>query len=115
MSTHDPRATPETNAASAQSGVSTAPALSPGALWPELPLKAWEPTRATLHLWTQIVGKIRLKLTPWLNHGWHVPLYVSARGLTTSPIPCGERSFEIEFDFIDQALMIRATDGGSRR
>jgi hypothetical protein len=65
-----------------------------------------------LHLWTQIVGKIRLAQTPAVNHSWHVTLYVTARGLTTSPIPHGERSFEIDFDFIDHELMIRASDGG---
>jgi Family of unknown function (DUF5996) len=109
MSTHDPRAASPPPPASFRS---SAP---PQALWPELPLKAWDDTRATLHLWTQIVGKIRLKLTPWLNHGWHVPLYVSARGLTTSPIPCGARSFEIEFDFLDHVLDITVTDGSARR
>ena len=60
--------------------------------WPELPYAAWKDTCATLHLWTQIVGKVRLACTPWLNHSWHVPLYVTARGLTTSPIPHGARS-----------------------
>ena len=72
--------------------------------WPDLPYAAWKETCATLHLWTQIVGKVRLALTPWLNHSWHVPLYVTARGLTTSPIPYGQRSFEIEFDFIEHVL-----------
>jgi hypothetical protein len=84
-------------------------------LWPALPLEAWRDTLATLHLWTQIVGKIRLKLTPWLNHGWNVPLYVTSRGLGTSPIPCGPRSFEIDFDFIAHALNVTASDGSSRR
>jgi hypothetical protein len=64
------------------------------AVWPELPYAAWKDTYATLHLWMQIVGKIRLAQTPWLNHSWHVVLYVSARGLTTSPIPYGQRMFE---------------------
>ena len=63
-------------------------------LWPELKYEAWEDTRATLHLWTQIVGKIRLMQTPWLNHSWHVPLYVNSRGLTTSPIAHGPRFFD---------------------
>ena len=67
--------------------------------WPELPYEAWKDTYATLHMWSQIVGKIRLVQTPWLNHSWHVVLYVSPRGLTTSPIPYGERSFQLEFDF----------------
>lgn len=79
--------------------------------WPDLPYKAWADTCATLHLWTQVVGKIRLALTPWLNHSWHVPLYVTARGLTTSPIPCGERFFEIDFDFEKQVLDIATSDG----
>jgi Family of unknown function (DUF5996) len=80
--------------------------------WPALPYAAWADTCATLHLWTQIVGKIRLARTPWLNHSWHVPLYVSARGLTTSPIPDGARSFEIEFDFLAHRLVISVSDGG---
>ena len=67
------------------------------AAWPELPYKAWKDTYATLHMWTQIAGKIRLAQTPWLNHSWHVVLYVSPRGLTTSPIPYGNRSFELRF------------------
>src|ERR1700682_5236842 len=79
--------------------------------WPDLPYGAWKDTRDTLHLWTQIVGKIRLALTPWLNHSWHVPLYVTARGLTTSPIPYGESSFEIEFDFTEHVLDITTSDG----
>ena len=84
-------------------------------VWPELPLAAWRETQATLHLWSQIVGKIRLSRTPWLNHSWHVALYVSARGLTTSPIPDGDRSFQIDFDFIDHALRISTSDGGQRQ
>ena len=74
------------------------------ACWPALPLDAWRDTRDTLHMWTQIVGKIRLALTPLVNHWWNVPLYVTARGLTTSPIPYGDRVFEIEFDFIEHQL-----------
>ena len=84
-------------------------------VWPELPHPAWRDTQATLQLWTQIVGKIRLAQTPWLNHSWHVALYVTARGLTTSPIPHGDRTFEIEFDFLAQQLIINVTDGASRR
>jgi len=80
--------------------------------WPELPYSAWSDTCTTLHLWTQIVGKIRLVQTPWINHSWHVTLYVTARGLTTSPIPYRTRSFEIEFDFIDHRIVIRSSDGG---
>ena len=83
-------------------------------LWPELKYEAWRDTRDTLHLWTQIVGKIRLMQTPWLNHSWHVPLYVTATGLTTSPIPHGPRTFEIQFDFIQHVLDIRS-DAGMRR
>jgi len=83
--------------------------------WPELPLAGWPDTCATLHLWTQIVGKIRLARTPWLNHSWHVTLYVTARGLSTSPIPDGTRIFEIEFDFIDHVLKISTSDGATRQ
>ena len=83
--------------------------------WPELPLAAWRDTRDTLHLWTQVVGKIRLARTPWLNHSWHVALYLTARGLTTSPIPDGARSFEIEFDFLAHALWVKVSDGQARR
>jgi hypothetical protein len=79
--------------------------------WPDLPYPAWRETCTTLHLWTQIVGKIRLSQTPWLNHSWHVALYVTARGLTTSPIPYGERAFQIDFDFIEHALCIETSNG----
>jgi hypothetical protein len=82
--------------------------------WPELSYPAWRETAATLQLWTQIVGKIRLALTPWLNHGWHVPLYVSARGLTTSPMPVGREILEIEFDFIAHRLLVRTSRGDER-
>jgi hypothetical protein len=81
--------------------------------WPALPFAAWRDTCTTLHLWTQIVGKVRLALTPWTNHSWHVTLYVTARGLTTSPIPYGERTFEIDFDFVGHRLEIRSSDGRS--
>src|SRR3954452_20203236 len=83
-------------------------------LWPALPLDEWKQTYATLHRWSQIVGKVRLARTPWINHSWHVTLYPTARGLTTSPIPDGARTFEIAFDFIDHQLMIATSDGGSR-
>ncbi len=83
--------------------------------WPELPYAAWRDTAATLQLWTQIVGKIRLAKTPWLNHSWHVTLYVSARGLTTGPIPDGARSVEVEFDFIDHVLWIKTSDSHARQ
>jgi hypothetical protein len=79
--------------------------------WPPLPYPAWRDTAATLHMWTQIVGKVRLAQSPWLNHSWHVTLYVTARGLTTSPIPHGSRSFQIDFDFIDHLLIVSTTDG----
>jgi hypothetical protein len=82
--------------------------------WPELSYTVWKDTRDTLHLWTQVVGKIRLALTPWLNHSWHAALYVTARGLTTSPISGGKFSFQIDFDFIDHALRIMTSDGRSR-
>jgi hypothetical protein len=80
--------------------------------WPSLPLEAWSDTYATLHLWTQVVGKIRLVQSPWVNHSWHATLYVTARGLTTSPIPHGVRTFEIELDFIAHQLAILSSDGG---
>jgi Family of unknown function (DUF5996) len=82
--------------------------------WPALPLELWKDTYATLHMWTQIVGKIRLTLTPWTNHSWHVTLYVTSRGLTTSPIPHGNNIFEIRFDFIDHELRIMKSDGAIR-
>ena len=83
--------------------------------WPELPTAAWRDTYATLHLWTQIVGKIRLTKSPWLNHSWHVTLYVTPRGLTTSPVPDGTRTFQIDFDFIDHTLRISTSDGAQRQ
>jgi hypothetical protein len=83
--------------------------------WPELPTVAWRESYATLHLWTQIVGKIRLARSPWLNHSWHVALYVTARGLTTSPIPDGIRTFQIDFDFIDHHLRVSTSDGATRQ
>lgn len=82
--------------------------------WPELTLSRWAETRDTLHLWTQVVGKVRLRLSPMLNHWWQIPLYVSARGLTTSLMHTGGRGLEIEFDFIDHVLDLRTTDGRRR-
>jgi hypothetical protein len=79
--------------------------------WPSLPVAAWEDTRATVHLWTQIVGKIRLAQAPMTNHWWQVPLYVTSRGLTTSPMPYGARLFQIDFDFIAHRLAITVDDG----
>jgi len=82
--------------------------------WPELRYAELKDTCETLQLWTQVIGKVRLALTPWLNHSWHVPLYVTAHGLGTGLIPCGARPLEIEFDFIGQALRLRRADGGSQ-
>jgi hypothetical protein len=82
--------------------------------WPALPYAEWQDTCTTLHLWTQIVGKLRLSKTPWLNHSWHVTLYVTAHGLTTSPIPDGSRSFELLFDFVAHELRIE-TNGTAGR
>src|ERR1700730_18874027 len=76
-------------------------------VWPELPLEGWQNTYATLHMWSQIVGKVRLALSPRINHWWEVPLYVSANGLTTSAIPYPDGIFEIEFDFIHHRLTIK--------
>ena len=84
-------------------------------LWPELTLSAWDDTRDTFHMWTQVVGKIRLALEPMVNHWWQVPLYVSARGLTTSLMHAGGKGLEIEFDLIDHVLDCRRSDGRSAR
>lgn len=83
-------------------------------IWPELPLNEWEPTYATLHMWFQIIGKVRLKLCPLVNHWWETALYVTPRGLTTSIMPHGPDSFEIKFDFIDHVLKIEKSDGQIR-
>jgi hypothetical protein len=83
-----------------------------GDVWPDLPLSAWADTCDTLHLWSQVIGKIRLAHAPMVNHWWQVPLYVSSRGLSTSPIPHGAESFQIDFDFIDHRLEIRTSTGG---
>ena len=82
--------------------------------WPELPKLSWADTLETLHMWSQIVGKIRMELSPWVNHSWSVPLYVTPRGLTTSSIPYGGSAFQIDFDFVSHTLPIVASDGGSR-
>jgi Family of unknown function (DUF5996) len=84
-------------------------------VWPELTLSAWEDTRDTLHLWTQVVGKVRLELEPMVNHWWQVPLYVSARGLTTSLMHAGGVGLEVEFDFIEHVLDIHLSNGTSRQ
>ncbi|HVN20721.1 MAG TPA: DUF5996 family protein [Dongiaceae bacterium] len=87
---------------------------SSSTIWPVLPLRDWGPTYHNLHMWTQIVGKIRLELTPLINHWWNVPLYVTARGLTTSPMPYGREAFEVRFDFIDHKLIVERCDGMRR-
>ncbi len=88
-------------------------AVSPLESWPDLPLDAWQDTYATLHMWLQIVGKIRLTQSAWVNHSWHVPLYLTARGLTTSLIPHGTRNFQVDFDFVGHQLRIQSGDGRS--
>ncbi len=82
--------------------------------WPALPFTDWQATAETLHMWTQIIGKIRLALTPWINHSWHVTLYLTPRGLTTSAIPHGFHTFEIRFDFISHELHLLKSDGAQR-
>jgi Family of unknown function (DUF5996) len=79
--------------------------------WPDLPLSSWRETYATVHMWTQMVGKVRLRLTPLVNHWWNVPLYVTARGLTTSSMPYGDRAFELYFDFVRHQLVLETNDG----
>src|SRR5579859_8169844 len=79
--------------------------------WPALPLSSWNDTRATLHMWAQIVGKVRLALTPKVNHWWNVPLYVTSRGLTTSQMPYAGRALELRFDFLDHQLVLQSSDG----
>ncbi|MGH9795139.1 MAG: DUF5996 family protein [Candidatus Acidiferrales bacterium] len=81
--------------------------------WPSLPLDSWSDTCATLHMWAQIVGKIRLARNPWVNHSWHATLYLTSRGLTTTPIPdrARNRTFQIDFDFLSHELAIQASDG----
>jgi hypothetical protein len=83
--------------------------------WPSLRVDEWTASRDTLHMWTQIVGKIRLAHAPMVNHWWQVTLHVSPRGLTTSAIPCDAGVFDVEFDFIEHRLHIRSSDGGLRR
>src|SRR5258708_40148787 len=82
--------------------------------WPDLSYPSWHATVGTLQLWTQVIGKVRLSLTPWVNHSWQVPLYVTARGLGTSPIPFGTEIVEVEFDFIDHRLIARTSRGDER-
>src|SRR5512141_758553 len=83
--------------------------------WPPLPLAAWQDTYATLHMWTQVIGKIRTVQSAWINHSWHVTLYATARGLTTSPLPHGTRTFQIDFDFIEHQLVVATSDGDLRK
>jgi len=80
-------------------------------IWPSLPLAAWQDTYATFHMWAQIVGKTRLALSPMVNHWWNVTFYLTPRGLTTSAMPHGERTFSVDFDFVDHALVVRTSDG----
>jgi Family of unknown function (DUF5996) len=91
------------------------PATVAQSVWPELPYAAWKDTYATLHLWTQVIGKIRLGLTPWLNHSWHVTLYVTPRGLTTGPMPFAGGDVAIDFDFIDHVLWLSTSAGHVRQ
>src|SRR4051812_43601953 len=90
-------------------------AASNSEAWPQLEFNDWQDTCATLHLWTQIVGKIRLKLAPMLNHWWQATLYVTARGLTTSAMPCCQRSLQIDFDFVYHQLLLRTSDAREER
>jgi hypothetical protein len=83
--------------------------------WPPLPFAEWEKTCDTVHLWTQIVGKTRMTLTPLVNHWWNAPLYVTSRGLGTSPIPYGNVSFEVDFDFVEHNLLIRKSEGSEHK
>lgn len=93
----------------------TDPGAPRGEAWPSLPLEEWRETYATLHLWTQIVGKVRLVQLPWVNHSWHVTLYVTATGLTTGAIPYRDRTFQIDFDFLEHRLTVQSDGGGSAR
>lgn len=82
--------------------------------WPSLSFDSWQPTYETLHMWFQIVGKIRLVQSPWINHSWHTTFYLTSRGMTTSPMPAGPDSFQIDFDFIDHRLTISKSDGQTK-
>lgn len=83
--------------------------------WPTLPHDEWRDTRNTLHMWLQIVGKIRVALVPWVNHQWHTTLHMTSRGLTSRPIPCSTGTFQIDFDFLDHQLLITRSDGRTGR
>src|ERR1700733_1040355 len=95
--------------------VLTESARTPIEAWPELNWPDWQETADTLHLWTQIVGKVRMKLAPMVNHWWQVTLYLTSRGLTTSPIPYGAMTFDVQFDFIDHVVVIETSVGGRER
>src|SRR5215510_3413911 len=82
--------------------------------WPDIPFEAWKETCATLHLWTQVVGKYRLARTPWMNHSWHATLYVTARGLTTSLIPASTGGVQFDFDLVDHRLVGSSSDGTAK-
>jgi Family of unknown function (DUF5996) len=98
-----------------ESGASTmSPQDGADQIWPDLTYSTWSDTLATLHLWTQIVGKIRLTLSPWVNHSWQTPLYVTVRGLATSPVPMGTEIFDIEFDFVGHRLSVRTSAGAEQ-
>ena len=88
--------------------------MNPSSIWPDLTIADWKETCTTLHMWTQIVGKIRTTQMPWINHSWHVTLYVTPRGLTTLAMPHGPRTFQIDFDFVDHRLLLNSSDGDSR-
>src|SRR5205823_9773340 len=105
-----------TIAASEEDATMSDPGISAadGGEWPALPLAAWQDTYATLHLWTQVVGKVRLALAPMVNHWWQVTLYLTTRGLTTSPMPSGQRTVQIDFDFVGHELRISTGDGLTR-
>ena len=90
------------------------PSFDDAGQWPALPLEGWKDTYATLHMWTQVVGKVRLALTPLINHWWNVPLYVNARGLTTAPIPYRNHPFEMWFDFLDHQLVLQLCEGSRK-
>src|SRR6516164_1979499 len=94
-----------------QSGHSMEGRAVPNERWPALPWEAWKDTCETLHLWMQIVGKVKLALAPFLNEWWQVAFHLTARGLTTGPIPWGHGVFEMEFDFVDHQLVVRTSDG----
>ena len=79
--------------------------------WPAIPFEEWKDTCATFHMWTQIVGKIRLRSAPWWNHSWHTTLYVTSRGLTTTAMPHGDVSFQLDFDLVDHQLVVQKSDG----